>query len=331
MQTQTILLASRPKGEPTAAQFQFETLELPPLQPGQVLLKTRYVSVDPYMRGRMNAGKSYVPPFEVGQPITGSVVAEVVESKLDQFPVGTLVVGNLPWQQYSISEGQGLQQIPADQAPISYYLGLLGMPGITAYFGLLDICQPKAGETVVVSGAAGAVGMLVGQIAKIKGARVIGTAGSDEKVAYLKQLGFDEAINYKTANIQAALAAAAPNGVDCYFDNVGGAITDAVYNLLNKHARIALCGQISSYNATEAPVGPRPEGKLLTTSSRLQGFIVSDYYQRWPEAVKQLTEWYKAGQLQTEETITDGFDQIPAAFLGLFKGENTGKAIVKVA
>ncbi|GAB3296528.1 NADP-dependent oxidoreductase [Hymenobacter tenuis] len=331
MQTQTILLASRPKGEPTAAQFQFETLELPPLQQGQVLLKTRYVSVDPYMRGRMNAGKSYVPPFEVGQPIAGSVVAEVVESKLDQFPVGTLVVGNLPWQQYSISEGQGLQQVPADQAPISYYLGLLGMPGITAYFGLLDICQPKAGETVVVSGAAGAVGMLVGQIAKIKGARVIGTAGSDEKVAYLKQLGFDEAINYKTANIQAALAAAAPNGVDCYFDNVGGAITDAVYNLLNKHARIALCGQISSYNATEAPVGPRPEGKLLTTSSRLQGFIVSDYYQRWPEAVKQLTEWYKAGQLQTEETITDGFDQIPTAFLGLFKGENTGKAIVKVA
>lgn len=264
MQNQTILLASRPQGEPTAAQFKFETSEAPTPSAGQVLLKALYVSVDPYMRGRMNEGKSYVPPFEVGQPISGGVVAEVVESKLENLPVGSVVVGNLPWQQYTVSDGRGLQQIPTDQAPISYFLGLLGMPGLTAYFGLLDICQPKAGETVVVSGAAGAVGMVVGQLAKIKGCRVIGTAGSDEKVAYLKQLGFDEAINYKTANIPEALAAAAPNGVDCYFDNVGGAITDAVYNLLNKHARIALCGQIANYNATEAPVGPRPEGKLLT-------------------------------------------------------------------
>ncbi|TGD82587.1 NADP-dependent oxidoreductase [Hymenobacter wooponensis] len=331
MQNQTILLASRPQGEPTAAQFQFETSEAPSPAEGQVLLKALYVSVDPYMRGRMNAGKSYVPPFEVGQPISGGVVAEVIESQLDKLPVGSVVVGNLPWQQYSVSDGRGLQQIPTDQAPISYFLGLLGMPGLTAYFGLLDICQPKAGETVVVSGAAGAVGMVVGQLAKIKGCRVIGTAGSDEKVAYLKQLGFDEAINYKTANIPEALTAAAPNGVDCYFDNVGGAITDAVYDLLNKHARIALCGQIANYNATEAPIGPRPEGKLLTTSSKLQGFIVSDYLPQWPEGVKQLTEWYGQGKLQFEETITEGFDQIPTAFLGLFRGENTGKAIVKVA
>lgn len=331
MQTQTILLASRPKGAPTADNFRFETHDLPALSQGQVLLKTRYVSVDPYMRGRMNEGKSYIPPFELNQPIAGGAVAEVVESQLDSLPVGTLVTGSLPWQQYSVSDGKGLQPIADGQAPASYYLGLLGMPGLTAYFGLLDICQPKPGETVVVSGAAGAVGLLVGQIAKIKGARVVGTAGSDEKVAYLKELGFDEAINYKMANIPEALAAAAPNGVDCYFDNVGGPITDAVYDLLNNHARIALCGQISSYNEAEVPMGPRPEAKLLKTSTKLQGFIVSNYYQRWPEGVKQLTEWYQQGRLRAEETVTEGFDQIPAAFLGLFKGENTGKAIVKVA
>ncbi len=331
MQNETIVLASRPQGEPTAANFRFEATDAPTPAAGQVLLKTRYVSVDPYMRGRMSAAKSYVAPFEVGQPIAGGVVAEVVESHHDALPVGSMVVGNLPWQQYSLSDGKGLNRIPTDKAPMSYFLGLLGMPGLTAYFGLLDICQPKAGETVVVSGAAGAVGMVVGQLAKIQGCRVIGTAGSDEKVAYLKQLGFDEAINYKTANIAEALAAAAPSGIDCYFDNVGGAITDAVYDQLNKHARIALCGQISMYNATEAPVGPRPEGKLLKTSTKLQGFIVSDYLPRWPEGIAQLTEWYGQGKLQFEETITEGFDQIPAAFLGLFKGDNTGKAIVKVS
>ncbi|MCB2408079.1 NADP-dependent oxidoreductase [Hymenobacter lucidus] len=331
MKTNVIRLASRPQGLPTAEQFQFDTLDLAVPAAGQVLLKTRYVSVDPYMRGRMNEGKSYVPPFVVGEPIAGGVVAEVIESQNEALPVGSVVVGNLPWQEFILSDGKGLNRIPADKAPVSYFLGLLGMPGLTAYFGLLDICQPKAGETVVVSGAAGAVGMIVGQLAKIQGARVIGTAGSDEKVAYLRQLGFDEAINYKTANIAEALAAAAPAGVDCYFDNVGGPITDAVYDLLNKHARIALCGQISSYNDTETPVGPRPEGKLLKTSSKLQGFIVSDYLSRWPEGVQKLTEWYGQGKLQTEETITEGFNQIPAAFLGLFKGENTGKALVKVS
>lgn len=328
----TILLASRPQGAPTLDTFCFEEQPIPQPQAGQVLLKMRYASVDPYMRGRMSAGKSYVAPFEVGQPISGGVVAEVMESHNEQLPVGSVVVGNLPWQEYSVSGGQGLTRVPTNQAPLSYYLGLLGMTGLTAYFGLLDICQPKPGETVVVSGAAGAVGMVVGQLAKIKGARVIGTAGSDEKVAQLKQLGFDEAINYKTTpDIAQALAAAAPNGVDCYFDNVGGAITDAVYDLLNKHARIALCGQISMYNATSVPVGPRPEPKLLKTSALLKGFIVSDYLERWPEGIQHLSDWYQQGKLQAEETITEGFDQLPSAFLGLFQGENTGKAIVKVA
>ena len=332
METNTILLASRPEGVPTAAQFRFETRTLPEPTQGQVLLKTLYVSVDPYMRGRMSAAKSYIAPFEVGEPLAGGVVAEVVASHADALPVGSVVVGNLPWQEYSVADAKTLNPVPADQAPASYFLGLLGMPGLTAYFGLLAICQPQPGETVVVSGAAGAVGLIVGQLAKIKGCRVVGTAGSDEKVAHLKALGFDEAINYKTTpDIAQALATAAPNGVDCYFDNVGGAITDAVYDLLNKHARIALCGQISTYNATEAPVGPRPEGKLLKTSTKLQGFIVSDYLDRWPEGVKQLTQWYTEGKLKGEETITEGFDQIPAAFLGLFTGENTGKAVVKVA
>ena len=330
MKTSAILLASHPQGTPTAEQFQFETRETPTLTAGQVLLKTRCVSIDPYMRDRMSTTKSYVDPFEIGQPITGGVVAEVIESQSDALAVGSTVVGNLQWQEHSVADAKTLNPVPADQAPTSYFLGLLSMPGLTAYFGLLDICQPKAGETVVVSGAAGAVGMVVGQLAKIQGARVIGTAGSDEKVAYLKALGFDEAINYKTADIPAALAAAAPNGVDCYFDNVGGAITDAVYDLLNKHARIAVCGQISTYNATETPVGPRPEGKLLKTSTKLQGFIVSDYLSRWPEGVQQLGEWYGQGKLKFEETVTAGFDQIPAAFLGLFQGENTGKALVKV-
>ncbi|SET53487.1 NADP-dependent oxidoreductase [Hymenobacter actinosclerus] len=332
MKTNTILLASRPQGAPTEAQFRFETRELPALQSGEVLLKTRYVSVDPYMRGRMSSAKSYVEPFKVGEPIAGGVVAEVVESQAENLPVGRLVVGNLPWQEFSVAQAKMLQPLPAEgKAPASYYLGLLGMTGLTAYFGLLDICEPQEGETVVVSGAAGAVGMVVGQLAKIKGARVIGTAGTDEKVAYLKELGFDEAINYKTADVPKALAAAAPNGVDCYFDNVGGPITDAVYDLLNKHARIAVCGQISTYNATEVPTGPRPEGKLLKTSSKLQGFIVSDYHSRWPEGSRQLAEWYEQGKLQFEETVTEGFDQIPAAFLGLFEGDNTGKAVVKVA
>ncbi|GAB2956910.1 NADP-dependent oxidoreductase [Hymenobacter coalescens] len=331
MTNRTIILDHRPQGEPGADVFRFEEAPVPQPGEGQVLLRTLYVSVDPYMRGRMNEGKSYVPPFEVGQPISGGVVAQVAESRNAQLPVGTVVVGNLAWSEYQVAGGKGLQPVPADRAPLSYYLGLLGMTGLTAYFGLLDICRPQAGETVVVSGAAGAVGMVVGQLAKIQGARVVGTAGSADKVAYLKQLGFDEAINYKTADVAAALAQACPNGVDCYFDNVGGPVTDAVYNLLNKHARIALCGQIAHYNAAQEPTGPRPEPKLLKTSALLKGFIVGDYYPRWPEGTQALTEWYQQGRLQFEETVTEGFEQIPQAFLGLFHGENTGKAVVKVA
>jgi NADPH:quinone reductase len=333
MKARSILLKSRPQGMPTEDNFEFREELLPELQEGQLQLKALYVSVDPYMRGRMSDAKSYVAPYNLNEPIMGGVVAEVMESRHDRYKVGAVVLGNLPWQTYSISDGKGLSLLDPDLAPLSYHLGILGMPGMTAYCGLLHIGEPKEGETVVVSGAAGAVGTVVGQIAKLKGCRVIGIAGSDEKTEYLKNtLGFDEGINYKTTdNMREALAAACPDGVDVYFDNVGGEISDAVYTLLNKFARIAVCGQIALYNATSIPTGPRVEPILLKKSALMKGFIVSDYAARFPEAATELVSWLKAGKLQYEEHIVEGFDQLPQAFFGLFKGENTGKQLVKVA
>ncbi len=333
MKTRTILLNERPQGLPADTTFKFTEEELPELQDGQVLLKALYISVDPYMRGRMSDAKSYVPPYKLNEPIAGGIIAEVTESRNAKLPQGSVVLGNLPWQTYSISDGKGLTMIDPKIAPLSYYLGILGMPGITAYCGLLFIGDPKPGETVVVSGAAGAVGSVVGQIAKLKGCRVIGIAGSDDKVAYLKQeLGFDDAINYKsTSDMRSALKAACPDGVDVYFDNVGGEISDAVYSLLNNFARIAVCGQIALYNATTPPVGPRVEPVLLKTKSLMKGFIVSDYADRFGEAAAGLAGWIQEGKLKYEETIAEGFDQLPHAFLGLFSGENIGKQLVKVA
>ncbi|OKL41696.1 NADP-dependent oxidoreductase [Pontibacter flavimaris] len=333
MKNKTILLANRPTGMPAQENFRFEEHQVPELQEGQVLLKSLYVSVDPYMRGRMSDAESYVAPYAVGEPVTGGVVAEVVQSRNEGLPKGTVVLGNLPWQQYSIHSGKGLSTINPDITPLSYHLGILGMPGLTAYFGLLYIGEPKPGETVVVSGAAGAVGTVVGQIAKLKGCRVVGVAGSDEKVAYLKEeLGFDEAINYKsTGNMNQAMAAACPDGVDVYFDNVGGEISDAVYLALNKFARIAICGQIAYYNHTSVPSGMRVEPILLKKSALMKGFIVSDYAKDFDRAAKDLAGWVQEGKLQYQETITEGFDNIPKAFLGLFTGQNTGKQLVKVA
>ena len=331
MSTYQIVLASRPKGMPTPANFAFENIELPEIQDGEVLVQGMYYSVDPYMRGRMNDAKSYVPSFEIGKPIEGSVVAKVIASKGTDFKIGDLVTGRLPWRVQTIAPAKGLQKIDAAIAPPSYYLSILGMTGLTAYFGLLDICKPKDGETVVVSGAAGAVGVVVGQIAKIKGCRVIGIAGSDEKTTLLKkQFSFDEAINYKTTpDIKKAIADSCPNGVDIYFDNVGGPISDAVISNINFHARIALCGQISLYNGIEIPIGPRLQPMLLTRSVLMQGFIVSNYQSRFPEGMHQLAQWLKEGKLKFTETIIHGFDQLPAALLGLFEGENTGKMIVE--
>lgn len=331
MKTEQIVLASRPKGTPIKANFRTETVVLSEIKNGEVLLKANYFSVDPYMRGRMNDAKSYAAPFQVDQPINGRVTATVLESKTSNFKAGDIVVGMLPWQEKLITSEKGLQKIDIKIVPESYYLGVLGMTGLTAYFGLMHIGKPKKGETVVVSGAAGAVGVVVGQIAKIQGCRVIGVAGSDEKVALLKQkFGFDEAINYKTTkNLTDDIAQFCPNGVDIYFDNVGGEISDAVIANINFNARIALCGQISLYNTTETPVGPRIQPMLLTRSVLMQGFIISNYTADFPEGIKQLSEWVKDGKLKFTETIENGFNNLPKALIGLFKGENTGKMIVK--
>jgi len=332
MNTQQIVLASRPQGIPTVDNFNFENIELDEIKEGELLLQSLYFSVDPYMRGRMNDAKSYVPPFQIGQPIEGGVVAKVLKSKSDNFKIADIVLGGLPWRKENVAAAKILKKIDTTDIPASYYLGILGMPGLTAYFGLLDIGKPKAGETVVVSGAAGAVGILVGQIAKIKGCRVIGIAGTDEKVNMLKkEFGFDEAINYKTtSNMKDAISKLCPKAVDIYFDNVGGEISDAVISNINFHGRIPLCGQIASYNSTEIPIGPRVQTILLTRSVLMQGFIVGNYQSRFPEATQQLIQWVNEGKLKHTETIVNGFDQLPNALLGLFKGENTGKMIVKV-
>lgn len=333
MRSKTILLNSRPHGTPTKDNFKFIETVVPALQPGEVLLKALYISVDPYMRGRMSDARSYAAPYEVGKPFMGGVVAEVVESRHGQMQKGAVVVGSLPWQQYTVHTGEGLRPVDPEVAPLSYHLGILGMPGQTAYFGLLYIGQPKEGETVVVSGAAGAVGTVVGQIAKLKGCRVVGIAGSVDKIDYLKnKLHFDEAINYKTTgDINRAVAQACPDGVDVYFDNVGGAISDAVLLSLNKFARIAICGQISFYNNTTPPTGLRVEPILLRNSALMKGFIVNDYASDFGTAARELASWLKEGKLQYQETIKEGFEHIPEAFLGLFSGENTGKLLVKVA
>ena len=330
MTPKQIVLASRPKGTPTLANFKFESIVLPDLQEGEILLQGLFYSVDPYMRGRMNEAKSYSPPFQLNQAIQGSVIAKVLDSKFEDFKQGDIVSGFLPWQEQMISDGKGLQKIDADIAPLSYHLGILGMTGLTAYFGLMDIGKPKANETVVVSGAAGAVGIVVGQIAKLQGCHVVGIAGSDEKIKLLKDVGFDDVINYKTVtDIKKSVAGVSPNGVDVYFDNVGGEISDAVIANINFHARIVLCGQISLYNSTEIPVGPRLQPMLLTRSVLMQGFIIGNYQSRFPEGIKQLTKWVKENKLTFKETIVHGFDQLPTAFIGLFDGKNIGKMIVE--
>ncbi|MFD2572070.1 NADP-dependent oxidoreductase [Spirosoma soli] len=332
MNSQQIILASRPNGMPDASTFRLEDKQRPELKAGEVVVKPTHFSVDPYMRGRMNDAKSYIPPFQVGEPLSGGAVAEVTDSKADGFAPRDVVTGNLPWATEAVVPANGLKKIDTKLAPASYYLGILGMPGLTAYFGLLDIGKPQPGETVVVSGAAGAVGIVVGQIAKIQGCRVVGIAGSDDKVAMLtEQFGFDAVVNYKTApDLTKAIADACPDGVDIYFDNVGGEVSDAVIANINFHARIPLCGQIAFYNTTDVPVGPRIQPMLLTRSVLMKGFIVGDYKERFSEGVRQLAAWVSEGKLRYTETTVKGFDKLPEALLGLFSGQNTGKMIVEV-
>lgn len=326
------LLVSRPVGMPSDENFKLVETDIPSIEDGQLLIRTLYLSVDPYMRSRMSDAKSYIAPYELNEVIQGGVVGRVVESKHEQFAVGDIVSGLLGWQDYSVSDGTSIMKIDPTRAPVTTSLGVAGMPGLTAYFGLIDIGNPQLGETVVVSGAAGAVGTVVGQIAKIKGCRVVGIAGEQVKIDYLlNELGFDAAINYKTTDVRAALMEACPNGVDVYFDNVGGDITDAVLTLLNHGARIAICGQIASYNLDKPDIGPRVFTHLLKTSSLAKGFIVTDYAPRFKEGFAQLATWLAEGKLKYRENIVEGLENTPQAFLGLFKGENIGKQLVKVA
>ena len=331
MNTKQIVLSSRPKGKPVMANFETKNIDLPELADKEIILEAMYFSVDPYMRGRMNDAKSYAPPFELGKPITGGVIAKVIKSNATNFKENDLVTGNLPWQQHCIATENSVVKIDTTIAPASYYLGVLGMPGLTAYFGLTHIGKPKNGETVVVSGAAGAVGLVAGQIAKMHGCRVIGIAGTDEKVKLLKEeFGFDEVINYKSCtDLKRAIADACPKAVDIYYDNVGGETSDAVISNINFNARIVLCGQIALYNNTEIPMGPRLQPMLLTRSVLMQGFIVGNYQSQFSEGSKQLATWVKEGKLKYKETIVKGFDKLPAALLGLFEGDNIGKMIVE--
>ncbi|MEA2203616.1 MAG: NADPH:quinone reductase [Blastocatellia bacterium] len=331
MQNKEIRLASRPAGMPAAENFQLVDAEVPALNEGELLARTLYISVDPYLRGRMREGRSYIPPFEVGQVIESGGIGEVVESRNDKFQKGDIVTGLFGWRLYNVAKGDGLMKV-LPGIPLTTALGVLGMPGLTAYFGLLDIGRPVAGETVVVSGAAGAVGITVCQIAKIKGCRVVGIAGSDEKNDYLKtELAVDATINYKTEDVRQALKDACPKGIDVYFDNVGGDISDALMPLLNHGARIIICGQISVYNLDRPNVGPRPQPYLLVNSAMMQGFIITDYSARFSEGVKQMAQWLTEGKLKYAESIVAGFENTPSAFIGLFTGENLGKQIVKIA
>ena len=328
----TILLDKRPFGKPQLSDFKFISNEVENITDGELLLKTTYVSVDPYLRGRMNDAKSYIPPFELHKPISSGIVAEVIDSKNTAFKKGDFVTGMLAWKEFQKSNGEGLLKADASKAPLSTYLGVLGLTGLTAYLGLTEIGKPKKGETVVVSGAAGAVGSIVGQIAKLYGCKVIGIAGTDDKVTMLKSsLGFDEAINYNTSkNMAAAIKKVAPNGVDIYFDNVGGPISDAVLLNINQFARFIICGAISIYNSTELPKSISVQPFLIKNSALMQGFIVFNYADKYPEAIKQLSQWLAEGKLIYTETIVEGFDTIPQTFLDLFEGKNSGKMLVKI-
>ncbi len=328
-----ITLVTRPLGVPEEANFRLVSTPVPPVPEGQVLLKVRYLSVDPYMRGLLREGGTYMAAVPVDGVVVGGTIAEVVESRHEKFQVGDIVESYCGWQEYGLSDGKGLRKIDPALAPISTGLGVLGMPGLTAYFGLLDITSPKAGETVVVSGAAGAVGSIAGQIAKIMGCRVVGIAGSDAKVEHLiKDLGFDAAFNYKTVkNYRAKVAELCPNGVDVYFDNVGGPVSDGVWLNINTGARISVCGQIANYNDTKPEPGPRLMFQLIVKQARAEGFLVFQFAKRYAEGIQKLAGWLAEGKLTYRETVVEGLENAPRAFIGLFLGENTGKQIVKVS
>jgi len=325
-----IRLAARPSGMPKESDFQI--VETPPPQPadGEILVKTLYWSVDPYMRGRITGVKTYADPVLVGDLMVGGAVGQVVESKSADYSPGDFVTGWWGWQEYATIPGRGLQKLNPKLAPLTTALGVLGMPGMTAYFGFLDLCQPKPGETVVVSGAAGAVGSAVGQIARIKGCKVVGIAGGEAKVRHLiDDLGFDAAFDYKaTADYTATLKELSPNGVDCYFDNVGGNITEAVLRVMNLFGRISVCGQISQYNLEKPEPRPPLFPIILTRQLRVEGFIVTRFAPRFAEGIAQMAAWVREGKLKYREQIVEGFENLPRAFIAMLQGANTGKMLV---
>jgi NADPH-dependent curcumin reductase len=330
-----LVLAARPDGEPKPSDFRLETVPVPQPQAGQVLLKTLWLSLDPYMRGRMSTAKSYANPVEIGQVMVGGTVSEVVASEHDGFTVGDVVLSSAGWQAYALSDGTGLRKLDPSMAPVQTALGVLGMPGMTAYTGLLTIGQPKPGETLVVAAASGPVGSAVGQIAKIKGCRTVGVAGGPEKCRYLvEELGFDAAIDHRSEDMPARLAEACPGGIDVYFENVGGAVWNAVFPLLNNFARVPVCGLVAHYNATAAPEGPDRTAALmravLSKRLTLRGFIVSDFAAQGPDFVRDVSAWLREGRLKYREDVVSGLENAPEAFIGMLKGRNFGKMLVKV-
>jgi NADPH-dependent curcumin reductase len=325
-------LARRPIGLPKATDWSYVEEPLPSPGPGQVLIKILYLSLDPAMRGWMNEGKSYIAPVGIGDVMRALGVGRVVQSHNPELPVGAHVCGSLGVQRYAVSDGKGMSRVDPRLAPLPVYLGTLGMPGMTAYFGLLDEGRPVPGQTVVVSGAAGAVGMVVGQIAKIKGCRAVGIAGGADKCRYLTtELGFDAAIDYKSADVKKALKTECPSGIDVYFDNVGGDILDAALANLARGARVVICGAISQYNNTGAVHGPANYLSLLVNRASMKGMVVFDYADRYPQAAREMAGWMKEGKLLSREEIVQGLETFPDALLKLFKGENTGKLVLEVA
>jgi len=325
-------LAARPKGQPKPSDFKWVEDPAPQAGPGQVLLKTLWLSLDPYMRGRMNEGKSYAAAANIGDVMVGGTVSQVVQSNVPALKVGQIVSAFAGWQDFQLSSGQGLMPLDPKELPITTALGVCGMPGVTAYVGLLDIGKPKPGETVVVSAASGAVGAAVGQIAKIKGCRAVGIAGGKDKCDWVvKEAGFDACVDYKAGDVFQQLKDACPKGIDVYFDNVGGDILEVCLRLLNTFARIPLCGMISRYNDDGSAPGYKNLLSLLANRALIQGFIVSDHLNRWPEAIKDLRTWVKDGRMKYRETISNGLESAPDAFIGLLRGRNFGKQLVKVA
>ncbi len=327
----SVVLKRRPSGSPRPEDFEVVEDRVPEPQPGEVVTRTLWLSIDPYMRGRLSDRKSYAPPVQIGEVMTGETIGEVVASRSPDFAPGEVVLGSRGWQTHSLTSAQSLTKLPRDAAPLSAYLGVLGMPGTTAYSGMTDIGQPKAGETAVISAASGAVGSVAGQLAKRAGARVVGVAGGPDKCLFVQEtLGFDDCVDHRSGDLRAELEQACPKGIDVYFENVGGAVQAAVLDLLNPHARVVMCGMVSQYNEAEMPPGPNL-GFVVGKRVRIEGLIVSDKPQRFAEWRALASPWVKDGSLRYREDVYEGLENAPGALAGMLSGRNFGKLLIKVA